>query len=121
MSNAAQHHKVNYIEFSTTDIARTKKFYSEVFGWGFQDWGPDYIDSSAEIAGLALGFKRGEAGQSQPNYAPLIVFYSADLKATEAAIVAAGGSIVVPIFEFPGGRRFHFSDGLGNILGVWSE
>ena len=64
MSNAAQHHKVNYIEFSTTDIARTKKFYSEVFGWGFQDWGPDYIDSSAEIAGLALGFKRVKQGRS---------------------------------------------------------
>jgi len=34
---------------------------------------------------------------------------------------SAGGSIVVPTFEFPGGRRFHFSDGLGNILGVWSK
>jgi len=28
---------------------------------------------------------------------------------------------VAPIFEFPGGRRFHFSDGAGNVLGVWSE
>jgi hypothetical protein len=49
------------------------------------------------------------------------VVYSANLKATEAAILAAGGSIVVPAFEFPGGRRFHFSDGVGNMLGVWSE
>ena len=24
-------------------------------------------------------------------------------------------------FEFPGGRRFHFSDGAGNVLAVWSE
>jgi predicted enzyme related to lactoylglutathione lyase len=49
------------------------------------------------------------------------VLYSKNLKATEEAIVAAGGSIVVPTFEFPGGRRFHFSDGVGNTLGVWSE
>jgi predicted enzyme related to lactoylglutathione lyase len=49
------------------------------------------------------------------------VLYSADLKATEAAVVAAGGSIVVPTFAFPGGRRFHFSDGVGNVLAVWSE
>ena len=121
MSNPVQHHKVNYVEFATTNIEGTKAFYSAVFGWTFKDWGADYIDSSPEVTGLALGFRRGEPGQTQPNYAPLIVLYSADLKATEAAIIAAGGAIVVPTFEFPGGRRFHFSDGLGNVLGVWSE
>jgi hypothetical protein len=119
MSNAAQHHKVNYIEFSTTDVARTKKFYSEVFGWGFQDWGPDYL--SIEGAGIEGGFSKTEAHEGPAKFAPLVILYSADLKGTEAAIVAAGGTIVVPTFEFPGGRRFHFSDGAGNVLGVWSE
>jgi predicted enzyme related to lactoylglutathione lyase len=121
MSNPAVHHKINYIEFATTSIESAKNFYTTVFGWAFKDWGPDYIDSTPESAGLALGFRRGEPGQAQPNFAPLIVLYSKDLQATEPAIVAAGGSIVVPTFEFPGGRRFHFSDGLGNILAVWSE
>jgi uncharacterized protein len=121
MSHPAHHHKINYIEFATTDIAKAKQFYSTVFGWTFKDWGPDYIDSTPEAAGIALGFRRGEPNQAQPNFAPLTVLYSADLKATEAAIVAAGGSITVPTFEFPGGRRFHFSDGLGNVLAVWSE
>lgn len=121
MSHPAVHHKINYIEFATADIALAKQFYSTVFGWAFKDWGPDYIDSTPESAGIAIGFRRGESGQAQPNFAPLAVLYSADLKATEAAIVAAGGSVVVPTFEFPGGRRFHFSDGLGNVLAVWSE
>ena len=121
MSKTAVHHKINYIEFATTDIARSKQFYSTVFGWTFKDWGPDYIDSAPESAGIALGFRRGEATQQQPTFAPLVVFYSANLKATEAAIVAAGGTIVVPTFEFPGGHRFHFYDGLGNVLAVWSE
>jgi uncharacterized protein len=121
MSNPAVHHKINYIEFSTTDIAQTKQFYASVFGWAFKDWGSDYIDTKPEVAGIALGFRRGQAAQTQADCAPLVVLYSADLKATEAAIVSAGGSIVVPTFEFPGGRRFHFSDGLGNVLAVWSE
>ncbi|HEV2484192.1 MAG TPA: VOC family protein [Terracidiphilus sp.] len=121
MSSPGQHHKINYVEFATTNIERTKAFYTAVFGWTFKDWGPAYIDSSAAVTGLALGFRHGEPGQAQPNYAPLVVLYSADLKATETAIVAAGGAIVVPTFEFPGGRRFHFSDGLGNVLAVWSE
>jgi predicted enzyme related to lactoylglutathione lyase len=121
MSNAALHNKITYIEFTTTDIARTKQFYGTVFGWTFKDWGPDYIDCNAADSGIAIGFAKGAASQEQPKSAPLVVLYSADLKATQAAVVAAGGSIVVPIFEFPGGRRFHFSDGLGNVLGVWSE
>ena len=32
MSNPALHHKINYVEFTTTDIERTKKFYSTIFG-----------------------------------------------------------------------------------------
>jgi len=121
VSRPIGNHKINYLEFATTDIERTKAFYGAVFGWTFKDWGPDYIDASAEVAGLALGFRRGEPDQTMPTFAPLIVLYADDLGATELAIVAAGGSIVVPTFEFPGGRRFHFSDGLGNVLAVWSE
>jgi predicted enzyme related to lactoylglutathione lyase len=121
MSNPALHHKINYIEFTTTDIELAKKFYSTVFGWNFKDWGPDYIDCKAASSGIALGFAKGAVVPEQPKSAPLAVLYSADLKATEEAIVAAGGSIVVPTFEFPGGRRFHFADGAGNLMGVWSE
>jgi hypothetical protein len=121
MSNSAHHHAINYIEFTTTSIEQAKQFYSTVFGWNFKDWGPDYIDCNANLSGIAIGFAKGESQQSKPNSAPLVVIYSADLNATEAAILAAGGSIVVPTFEFPGGRRFHFSDGAGNVLGVWSE
>ncbi|MGA3346136.1 MAG: VOC family protein [Terracidiphilus sp.] len=121
MSNPAHHHKITYIEFTTTDIKRTESFYATVFGWKFKDWGPDYIDCNAADSGIAIGFAKGAPPQEQPKSAPLIVLYSADLKATEAAIVANGGSITVPTFEFPGGRRFHFSDGAGNLLAVWSE
>jgi predicted enzyme related to lactoylglutathione lyase len=120
MSNPEQHHKITYIEFASTDIERTKQFYAAVFGWSFKDWGPDYISfAGAGVEGG--GFYKTDPHEEQARFAPLIVLYSADLKATEDAVVAAGGSIVVPTFTFPGGRRFHFSDGVGNVLGVWSE
>jgi predicted enzyme related to lactoylglutathione lyase len=120
MSRSELHHKVSYIEFASTDIERTKKFYGSVFGWSFQNWGPDYISFAGEgVEGG--GFYKTDPHDAQPKTAPLVVLYSANLEATEAAVVAAGGSIVVPIFAFPGGRRFHFSDGVGNVLGVWSE
>jgi hypothetical protein len=119
MSNPALHNKITYVEFISTNLEQTRKFYATVFGWTFQDWGPDYIGFAG--AGMDGGFAKGEAHDGPAKFAPLVVLYSQDLKATEAAIVAAGGSITVPTFEFPGGRRFHFSDGAGNVLAVWSE
>lgn len=121
MGNAGSHHTINYIEFTTPHVARAKQFYATVFGWNFQDWGEEYIAFEKSSAGIDGGFRKGDAGAQPTADAPLIVLYSADLKATEEAIVAAGGTIVVPTFEFPGGRRFHFSDGCGNVLAVWSE
>jgi predicted enzyme related to lactoylglutathione lyase len=121
MSQPAQHHAINYIEFTTSDIARTKGFYEKVFSWNFQEWGPDYISFDKGNAGVDGGFRKGEQRQALPDSAPLIVVYSSDLKATEEAVKAAGGAITVPAFEFPGGRRFHFSDGQGNVLAAWSE
>jgi uncharacterized protein len=121
MSNPGNHHKINYIEFASTDIERTKKFYAKAFGWSFVDYGPDYVSFIATNSGIDGGFYKSAPHDELPKFAPLVVLYSADLKTTEDAIVAAGGSIVVPIFEFPGGRRFHFSDEVGNVLAVWSE
>lgn len=122
MTQPAQHHGINYIEFTTTDIEKSQSFYEKAFGWNFQSYGPDYIAFDKTSAGIDGGFRRGEPGQSTPsNSAPLVVLYSQDLKKTAAAVLAAGGEIVVATFAFPGGRRFHFSDGAGNVLAVWSE
>jgi len=55
MSQAENHHKINYIEFAATDVARAKQIYAAVFGWSFQDWGPDYISFEAAHAGVHGG------------------------------------------------------------------
>jgi len=121
MSQSGKHHTINYIEFAATDATRAREFYSKVFGWTFEDYGPEYTSFHAAKAGIDGGFRQSKPAESSGTAAPLVVLYSSDLKATEAAIVAAGGAIVVPTFEFPGGRRFHFADGIGNTLAVWSE
>jgi uncharacterized protein len=116
MSNSANNNRIDYIEFPATDLAATKAYYEAVFGWKFTDYGPDY--SSFEDGRLAGGFwKSVPAGPG----GPLVVIYAADLAATEAKVLAAGGKIVKPAFDFPGGRRFHFADPSGNELAVWSE
>lgn len=52
---------------------------------------------------------------------PLVVLYGNDLEKVLEDVEAAGGEIVKPIFEFSGGRRFHFNDPDGYELAVWSE
>ena len=107
---------INYIEFNVGDIARSKAFYGAAFGWTFTDFGPTYCAfSDGHMMG---GF---DAGASVTPGGPLVVLYGADLADVMAGVEAAGGTIVKPIFEFPGGRRFHFRDPDGYELAVWSE
>jgi len=120
MSQSAHHH-ISYIEFASSNLEASKRFYASVFGWSFVDYGPEYASFTAASAGIDGGFYAVKSAPAQAKTAPLIVLYSQNLKATEAAILKAGGEVVVPTFEFPGGRRFHFSDGAGNVLAVWSE
>ena len=116
MSQAEHDRRVDYVEFRTTDIEATKKFYSEVFGWEFTDYGPDY--TSFTDGRLGGGF---EAASEVRAGGPLVVLYATDLAAIEAGIRENGGRIVRETFEFPGGRRFHFTDPSGNELAVWSD
>jgi predicted enzyme related to lactoylglutathione lyase len=107
--------RIDYVEFGCTDPARAKQFYNAVFGWQFEDYGPSYTSfSDGRIAG-------GFSTEVKPGTTPLVIMYAEDLEGTAAKIEAAGGKIVVPTFDFPGGRRFHFSDSEGNVLAVWSD
>jgi predicted enzyme related to lactoylglutathione lyase len=114
-----KHEKINYVEFPARDIAAAKAFFSSVFGWSFADYGPDYAAFSNE--GLDGGFYKSDLAISTENGSALIVFYSRDLAGTLSKIETAGGSIIKPVFSFPGGRRFHFGDPNGNEYAVWSD
>ena len=107
--------KIDYVEFPGGDLEPLKRFYAQAFGWTFTDYGPAY---AAVSEGLDGGFNADAADQAAK---PLVILYAHDLEAMEARVRAAGGAVVRPIYSFPGGRRFHFTDPSGNELAVWSE
>ena len=113
------HEKINYLEFPARDITLTKTFFQAAFEWTFVDYGPDYV--ACGNAGIDVGFFKSELIATSESGSVLIVFYSQNLKQTLAKVEAAQGAIIKPIFSFPGGRRFHFSDPNGNEFAVWSE
>ena len=116
MSESQQDRRIDYVEFVTTNMSKTKSFYSGVFGWTFTDYGPDY--TSFNDGRLSGGFT---AATEIKGGGPLVVIYVVNLEEIETRIGESGGRIVRQTFEFPGGRRFHFVDPSGNELAVWSD
>lgn len=114
-----QHGKLNYVEFGAADLEATKAFFLAVFGWEFTDYGPEYASFSNQ--GLDGGFFQSNMCSTPKTGGALLVFYSDNLPATLEKIERFGGLITQPIFEFPGGRRFHFTEPSGNEFAVWGE
>ncbi|HKS43563.1 MAG TPA: VOC family protein [Amycolatopsis sp.] len=113
-----RHHAIDYVELTVTDLEQAKRFYAEAFGWQFNDYGPGYAgirspQGAAEVGGL-------RADQEVRAGGPLVLLYSTDLDRSVEAVKSAGGQVVNGPCEFPGGRRFHFTDPSGNELGVWA-
>ena len=108
--------KIDYVEMpGGASLPALKTFFAEAFGWSFVDYGPEY---AAFSEGLDGGFY---AEASQAPAAPLPVLFSTDLEATLAKVQSVGATITRAIFDFPGGRRFHFRDPAGNQMAVWAE
>lgn len=110
---------INYVELPARDLAANKAFFSDCFDWQFVDYGPDYTAFSN--SGLEGGFFRADFTSRPQSGAALVVLYSDELEETLAKVEQCGGAIEQPIFEFPGGRRFHFLDPCGNEWAVWSK
>ena len=118
---AHRHHAIDYVELTVTDLEQAKRFYAEAFGWRFNDYGPEYAGiqsplgrSAPEVGGLRTDQEVRAGGL-------LVLLYSTDLNRSVEAVKNAGGQVVNGPYEFPGGRRFHFTDPSGNELGVWSK
>lgn len=109
--------RLDYIELAVTDMENAKAFYSAVFGWTFVDYGPTYSSFSEEHIDGGLSMERTPAPVGSGT---LVVFYSNNIVAAEARVLAAGGKLTKELFDFPGGRRFQFTDPCGNEFAFWT-
>jgi predicted enzyme related to lactoylglutathione lyase len=104
---------IAYLELPATDVPALKRFYGQLFGWTFQDYGEDYAAFGG--AGLDGGFN---GDPSHKPRSPLVILETKEIEVMETKVRDAGGTISLPIFAYPGGRRFHFVDPNGNELAV---
>jgi len=110
---------IDYVEMPTRNLTETKRFFSGLFGWSFRDYGPDY--SSFDDGRMAGGYFTSDKTAGVQSGGVLVVFYHPDLTKVLAEVKNLGGEITREIFEFPGGRRFHFREPGGGEFAIWSE
>ena len=103
--------RLNYLELPVADTARAKAFYGAAFGWDFTDFGPSYAATTS--GDTDIGFQADDEAKTA---AALAVIEVDDLDVALAAVEQAGGTVTMPVFAFPGGRRFHFRDPDGHEL-----
>jgi predicted enzyme related to lactoylglutathione lyase len=116
---APKENTIDYIEVPSADLAATKAFFTQLFGWSFTDYGPDYI--AFEDGRISGGFYRSDKLASVLQGSVLVIFYAKDLAATLARCKQLKATLSKEIFSFPGGRRFHFiAPGTGEFA-VWSD
>ena len=114
-----EHEKINYVEYGSTNLAATKAFFQSAFNWQFEDFGSDYTAFTG--GGLDGGFFQSDKVSQTNTGGALLVLYSENLEHTLASVSQAGGQISQSIFDFPGGRRFHFNEPGGNEMAVWAQ
>ena len=109
--------KVDYVEIPATDIDKTRAFFEQLYGWEFVEWGPDYY--SFNDGRLDGGLRRST--EAAPASGVLLVFYSQNIERDYERVKALGATISQEIFDFPGGRRFHFVEPAGTEFAIWTS
>ncbi len=106
--------RISFVELPTSNLASTRSFYTDAFGFALADFGPSYSCTLTGDVDIGL-----QADASEATSAPLAVIAVNDLEGSLEAVKQAGGTITKPVFAFPGGRRFHFRDPSGNELAAF--
>ena len=110
--------KICYIEFPTTDIARSAEFYEKVFGWRVRrrgDGSTAFDDTTGEVSGTWV---RSRA----PHEPGLLIYIMVDsVAAALEAVVANGGELVQPIGADSPEITARFRDPGGNVIGLYQQ
>jgi predicted enzyme related to lactoylglutathione lyase len=121
--------RVVHFEIQADDIERAKAFYTEAFGWRFEDYG-DFVgspyygvitgdDDEPGINGGLLVRPRPALLPGQGTNAFVCTMQVEDYDATEARILVAGGQVALPKMALTGmAWQGYYLDTEGNTFGI---
>ena len=116
---------VRHFAINADDLPRAQRFYSRVFDWRFNAWGPPNFfmietgstPETPAIYGSLQGRRTLIEGERMTGFECTVAV--ADIDATVRAIVDAGGTILMPKTTIPTvGHLVWFRDTEGNVAGA---
>ncbi|MBM4113170.1 MAG: VOC family protein [Phycisphaerae bacterium] len=116
---------VVHFEIGCRDIKATRSFYGTLFGWSFDEGGPNMamvnnIGAHAAKKTDGIGGHLNALGHEPHKYVTIYVMVP-DIGATLAQVQKLGGKAIVPKTEVPGMGHFAwFEDVAGNVVGLWT-
>jgi predicted enzyme related to lactoylglutathione lyase len=124
MSASSAPTPVRHVAINADDTERARAFYASVFGWTFDAWGPPgffMIDTGAREPGTPVASLQQRRtlieGERMTGFECTIAVD--DVRAAERAIVAAGGTVLMPRTTIPTvGHLLWFRDTEGNVAGA---
>ena len=102
---------VAHFAINADDVGRARRFYERVFGWRFEAWGPPGFRGALQ--------QRRELVPGQRTIGYECSISVKDVDAVAAAVIANGGTIVIPRTLIPTvGHLIFFRDPEGNVAGA---
>ncbi len=120
--------RVVHFEIQAEDMERAMKFYKDVFGWGFQQWGEQkyWMIMTADKESKEPGINGGllpRPSTTPPHECGANAFVCTvqveSFDETAKKIATAGGMVAMPKFALPGmAWQGYFLDTEGNTFGL---
>ena len=109
-----------HVELNTTDVAKAKSFYGELFAWQLEDM--PMPEGSYPLIKVGDGTGGGLMKHPLPGEPSMWLAYVLvdDIAATTGKAKALGGTLFKDVTEVPGMGWFSIiSDPTGAVLGLW--
>jgi hypothetical protein len=115
-----EHGVFSWVDVTSTDLEKSRKFYSDMFGWEIPP-GPEEFGgySMASVNGRMVA---GVSPSMDPSVPPLWSTYVdvASVDDTLEKVTANGGNVIVPAMDVgEAGRMAVFTDPDGAAIGLW--
>jgi len=119
MSTANHPHRPAWFDISTSDAARARRFYQDLFGWPSK-----VLDETYALVGDDSGQPTGGIGQAGPDspYAGFVAYFPVDdVDVALARAEQLGATRVLAPVDTPVSRIAVFTDPDGNRVGLVSR
>ena len=112
-------HTICHIEWSSTDLEKTKAFLSGLFNWKFESWGESYILFSPP-EGVGGGITKTDV--VKPGESPVVYIEVEEINMYCEKAQKLGGGVAIPKTEISDTGWFaHLTDPDGNIVGLFQS